>query len=341
MFRALNPKTKEHVIILDPEWTERIPRLRELGRSGQLVCPGCDEPVLVRAGDVYRPHFAHKHRGNCPLGDESVPITESKALLYPWLRDKYGEYLTFEAEEVAAGLPRPIDFYVPVENGCIVFWIIDKRIRPDDRELLHDTFEALDASVQWIFAEEMLGETGEKNLVDLSTTEREFRRDREYDLPYVGPSLHYLFREPPRMRTYRGLQVVHKPQRFEGEVLEDPIDEVRVVPATGEIVHPGEHDKLNTYREKIRRWKQQNDPEQMAEIGEVPIDEIYDDEILRPGWARSASEEDSGHRGPSLSQSGLRQSEEIVCESCGRTTTDWNVRRPNGRGKCRQCVRGQ
>jgi hypothetical protein len=139
-----------------------------------------------------------------------------KALLYPWLRSKYKEALTFEKDDGDADLPRPVDFYVPTGSGGVVYWIVDKAIRPNERHSLRTELERVGSHVNWLLTEEMLAEGDEDGTLDLTTTERDFRSASRYDKPYAGSSLHYVLGEPARIRTYRDLRVIHKPQRYRG-----------------------------------------------------------------------------------------------------------------------------
>jgi len=297
----------------------------------------------VRAGEVRRWHFAHKHRQNCPLGRESASVAQAKALLYPWLRSKYDDALVFEKDDVGGGLPRPIDFYVATGDGGAIYWIVDKAIRPDERHNLRKELKNVGRHINWLFTEDMLAEGDGEGTVDLTTTEREFRSDGKYDKPYAGSSLHYLLSEPARIRTYRDLQVVHKPQRFRGGVFEHPVGDMLILRSTGEIVHPGDHERLRRYHEKIKR---QRNEAQRASVREAP------------GGCRSTSSNDpdtEGHQTPrswSHGYSAWRRAKKsrasvpghpstIICKRCGKETTQWTVRDgQTGYGECRDCVHG-
>jgi hypothetical protein len=341
MFRSLHAETRQPIIILDAKWTEDIGRLRELGRTGRLVCPGCDEPVRVRAGEVRRWHFAHKHRQNCPLSHESAAVARAKAVLYPWLRSKYKEALTFEKNDGDADLPRPVDFYVPTGSGGAVYWIIDTAIRPDERHSLRMELERVGSHVNWLFTEETLAEGDESGTLDLTTTEREFRSAGRYDKPYAGSSLHYLLSEPDRIRTYRDLQIVHKPQRFRGSVSEHPVDDMLILRSTGEIVHPGDHERLRRYHDKIKR---QSEEAQGAFAGEVsrgcrstsPKDPDTEGEQTPRSWSHEYL---AWRRAKKSRASEPGNPSTIICKRCGKETTQWTVRDgQTGYGECRECV---
>lgn len=65
--------------------------LRRLGRAGELACPECGRPVILRHGLIRRPHFAHRpgYAGGCHRAGESVEHLEAKRFLYHFLDEVY------------------------------------------------------------------------------------------------------------------------------------------------------------------------------------------------------------------------------------------------------------
>ena len=45
-----------------PDWEARdlLERLRERARREEIVCPTCEQPLWLRAGDIRTPHFGHR-----------------------------------------------------------------------------------------------------------------------------------------------------------------------------------------------------------------------------------------------------------------------------------------
>jgi len=88
MFVAKDIELKSRVTSLDPEWGSRLDELRDLAKSGRLVCPGCEQLLQFRVGEKRRPHFAHRVLSECPLAKQTAEILEAKAKLYVWLCTK-------------------------------------------------------------------------------------------------------------------------------------------------------------------------------------------------------------------------------------------------------------
>ncbi len=119
MLRSLDSSTGEDIIIFDFDEDSRvIEEIREKSRNGVIICPECDQPVVVKAGTKKRNHFAHRALGTCPLSSESANVLQGRKLLYEWLSKKLSSKYpdnhelvlekTFPCEE----LRRPTDCYL-------------------------------------------------------------------------------------------------------------------------------------------------------------------------------------------------------------------------------------
>src|SRR5512145_1200795 len=89
MYKAVFLQTGEEIIILHPYWRKRIEQLRVMDRADLLVCQGCRQPLRVKAGEMKRAHFAHKHLKACSYGSESPEILNARAVLYEWLLKEF------------------------------------------------------------------------------------------------------------------------------------------------------------------------------------------------------------------------------------------------------------
>lgn len=255
MFKAQKGLTEEEIIILDPFWNEdTIDSLRDQGRDDNLICPICKQPVLVRAGRKKRWHFAHKDLSDCPLKHESPNILQARVLLYSWLKTKLGEQVTIEKHFPGTNLPRPIDCYVELSNQQkIGYWIMERGIR--DRWTLQHTFSNLDMSIIWVPLLDML-RVDEENpgAVHLTPTERDITFFSDYNQIYshFDSTLSYLDVDNKAVLTLRGLNCVHLPQKYQYDVkLVNALDEMLFFPQTGELVHPGEHERLEELKKEI------------------------------------------------------------------------------------------
>lgn len=256
MYKAIQTETSEEIIILHPDWLKRIPQLREMDRADRLACQGCRQPLRVKAGQLKRPHFAHKHLQACSYGNESPEILRARAVLYEWLLRQFGEAVTLEKELPCANLPRPVDCWVEGRSGPIAYWIIGSGIRLEPREAILAAFAGLEVKIHWVFLQTMLNEEKKEfHSLLLTPTERAFRQTTPFDemlagAGEIGQSLHYFDAQAGFMTTYRSLVLVHRPNWFKGQKKTAGLGEMRASSVDGALIHPGEFERLRAFRQK-------------------------------------------------------------------------------------------
>lgn len=337
MFRATNKTSGEDIIILDEKWEQKVEYLRSLDRKNVIICPGCQQPVRVRAGRIRRWHFAHKHLQNCPYGYEPPSLLNARAVLYKWLVGKFGEGVSIEKSIDDEYFSRHIDCWVETPKGSFAYWIIESGMKPAKRDALQTGFRKLNVQVNWVFVIDMLREDeANSDSVHLTTTERAFARETDYDEIRVrdtfvkGTSLHYLDPDNEMLVTYRRLRLVHPPQLYQGQKIINPIDSVLVSPASGEFVHPGEYEHLETLRqEKLqieedlrkrmferRRWEDARSRFVRNVPATAANKRLFSQTQLpyQPTYRRS---------GESTNATIPFRQREGTCKFCGRLTSDW------------------
>jgi hypothetical protein len=326
MYKSLEIQTLSEIVILEKRWKDRIDEIRRWSVNDRLVCPGCRQPVRLKAGIFKRWHFAHKHLQNCPLSHQSPTLLNARAILYDWISDKpFQTPSTIEIEKSSPDLPRPIDILVTTEQKQIAFWIIDTRLTPDIRHQIKDTLAKTNCHVNWLFTGNMLREDPyHPGWVHLTTTEREFLQPSALDIlaeaagEEPGLSIHYLDLDRSHLITFRRLYIHHPPQRFSGRKIENALVQVKIMFETGEFIHPIEVTWLETYRQKVysiqkrlakQKQIQANFPKEKKDLS------FSTENIHRQPFQREA-----------------------ICRICGKTTSDWvSFSGKTGSCLCRQC----
>lgn len=348
MFKAINLLSGKDVVILDQAGA--LDELRSLDKQDLMVCQGCKQPVRVRAGEIRRWHFAHKHLIDCTYGHESTELLNARAVLYEWLVTKYGEKVTIEKKLDDAHVHRPVDCWVECQAGEFAYWIIDGTLSAQKRWDLQSTFKRLGIKINWVFlAQKMKRDQDCSNRIHLTTTERELMQSSIYDetvsLGYgTEKSLHYLDADKRVLTTFRGLYPVHPPQLFEGHEESHELAAILISPKNGEFVHPSEQERLEQYRlektemEKRRRQeKEEQEKRQKSLLG-----------MSRPSNPRSVGVSSLGnasppHTGQLTSLTGgmvFNRRLEGTCVFCGVRTTDWwFFDEKTNTCKCRPCAR--
>ena len=259
MLSALRREDHKQVILLREDGLAMAEALRAQAREDRIVCEVCAQPVLVRAGTERTWHFAHRTREHCPKAQESMELIECRALLYGWLRVRFPDAV--QLEKVLPGLPRPVDCWVDRPGKPpLAWWLVTAGLKPEVRDQLAQGFAEAGALSHYVFLARML--TPDPDLhrgFILGTTERDLMRPSNYGELYGGlsQSLHYLDGATRRLTTCRGLIPAHPPQGYRADLQEHPLEEVRILPSTGEFVNPGEAEGLKALLEAARQEEAQ------------------------------------------------------------------------------------
>lgn len=115
-FIALHKETKDRIDITT------INNPRQFLKSGDCICQLCERPMIVKAGLILRPHFAH-YVDDCHTDYESHPESqdhrEGKLFLASHLRETFEEYTdsTIEYEVPIPEVRRIADLLVTFPAG--------------------------------------------------------------------------------------------------------------------------------------------------------------------------------------------------------------------------------
>ncbi len=346
MYKALQLPESIEVNLLSRWWIERTKELRYIDRADRLVCPGCRQPVRVRVCVHKRTHFAHKHLQNCPYQFTSPELLHTRAVLYERLVNQFGEAcVTIEKVLPDTNLPRQLDAWVSQPNRTWGYWIIDRRMPPDERELLLKITQQAPGPVHFIFAKSLLhNDEKDSHRLYLTTTEREFMHQtifdaawqNVYDLP--GQTLHYLDASTESLLTYRSLTLVHRPQLYAGHPLSHPLEAVEAIPDEGGWRHPDEEQRVNQHLSAFTQRQQME--VRLRAVGERL------QRRAKSGVNQAASQPAPNDMPTAPSdvkpEPGIRQpfQRTAACRMCGQITTDWVSY--DGRSNtcvCRDCTR--
>jgi hypothetical protein len=358
VYKVFFLETQEEIVILEPRWRERISELRILDHKNLLVCPGCQQPVRVRAGKYRRWHFAHKHLENCLFARQSPELLEVRALLYDWLIERFGIEKVI-IEKNLPGLPRPMDAWVQSGESGYGYWIFDTRLSPELRSMLKQVLEGQNLKVNWLFTVNLLNEDEfYPGRLHLTTTEREFLRPSTIDTvaeaagEASGLTIHYLDSEKLHLITFRRLQLHHPPQRFAGRKLESSLKEIRALTGTGEFIHPVEVDRISRYQKEAsaaqqRFTRQEQFLRSISEKRSLATSSPGEEKPVKPDSTSSDSQKtmttlpqiENSISEPDQSRDRLPFTREGVCRICGKHTTDWiSYFGKTGECICRDCA---
>jgi competence protein CoiA len=114
-FIALNRDTGERIDITKIE----NPRLHL--KSNELICQLCEQPVIIKAGLLTRPHFAHRSQCTTDYGShpETIEHLQGKELVAKGLREEFAEYAqaNIQYEVKVPEVKRVVDVMANFPNG--------------------------------------------------------------------------------------------------------------------------------------------------------------------------------------------------------------------------------
>lgn len=272
MFKSGETGTRREHILLRVSRPE-VEALRKVALANELLCPECETPVWVKAGEIKSWHFAHSIRKDCPLQNESASLLRVRALLYSWLETKFPGQVAIEVKPGGGErLPRPIDYVLTTARGVtIAFWIVEKAIRSLEKRWDIQAGMQNIRTVRWILLSSMLRvNPSDPTELVLSTTERELIVPTPYDGIYSeqgsGGSLHYLDAETGCLTTCRALRKLHGEHGYKAHLLTDMLDAMLITPK-GELVHLGEYKRRQEWvgrRDAINKLVEEAEDDQVA-----------------------------------------------------------------------------
>lgn len=264
MFRAVDRQGNDFVSI-DFRWDDgdQLDLLRQMGRSDELRCPWCKVAVLLKAGEIRVRHFAHKIKNNCPYKGQAEDRLLGRMLLYRWLVAKVGrESVRIEVDLPGVELPEPFDVVVNSGTVTAAYWFLPKNIH---RIAKREEFQGIIRSkaggrtaVHVVHSARLHAELDhDEPHVHLTPTHEYLNTPCVYDEPHEvlrygfgGGTMQALDLEEESLMTFRGLRQGRWEHQFRyGEKLVHPLAEMLIQPPDGELVHPGEHERLMSWRE--------------------------------------------------------------------------------------------
>lgn len=103
--------------------TDVYEHYKKAGQKGELICDDCGTEVILKAGNIKIPHFAHKtHNRDCyyEKTNESEEHKKGKFILYSWLKEQYKDYVYINKKYGN----RRANVSIETDNGIVAFQYI-------------------------------------------------------------------------------------------------------------------------------------------------------------------------------------------------------------------------
>ena len=365
MFVAKDIKTGDQITSLNPVWGSRFEELRSWANSERLVCSGCAQTLRFRIGSHRRPHFAHRVLSECPLSRQSAEVLEAKAQLYEWLCTQYPAKVEMDVDLHVPEWERTADLVVRLDDGKVFsYWVFDHT--PRNRSPLC-RYVSRNESAHVLYTESARKLSDQGDTLLLPAALRDFIRQSLFDERHKSGHLYFLDTEHHQVLIYRGLDCEHSPNRYSWDLLHE-LDwtACKISPRTGEIVAAGETERkpklspVYVVREDAATLQISAPPRERsttladlakaAQADNPPRRESpappRERSITLADLAKGARADNPPRREPPAPSKERTQSmttvdwdkRPLVCELCGRSTTDYISAQPGlGICICREC----
>lgn len=258
MYMAIDTSTKGAVISLDQCWLDKPEALR--ARAVNLECSCCHGPVLVRAGEYNKWHFAHKNANDCPLSHTDPDRMLGRAKLFEWLSAKgLRERLSIEEIVKVDSKMHQVDCVVSDAKANRRFAYLFFAAGVRDREHLFIALKREYCYYYPVFHSKTIKPAPDHpGGIILSTTHRDaihIYSDTGYyheeNQPLLaGRALHALDITTSEFTTYRELSCKNPPKVFAGTKVVSRLVNVRISPKTGELIHLSEQPLFEGRKQK-------------------------------------------------------------------------------------------
>lgn len=143
----LQAKSEKGLLITLADLPEH--EIEDIRRGTQFSCPTCNQIVIVKAGRVVVPHFAHSSKGNCPNteGGEGVYHAKGKLLLFQWLKS---QGLDVQLEKYIRKIKQQPDMLLTINNKKIAIEYQCARIPIEQISLRNEGYKSVNISPIWI-----------------------------------------------------------------------------------------------------------------------------------------------------------------------------------------------
>src|SRR5690625_4264644 len=136
-------------------------------RQKSLFCPNCNAPVILKAGQIMTPHFAHLKQDDCPNYErESEEHLQGKLHLFKWFKK---QKIPISIEHYLSPIKQRVDLLIKVNKKYVA---IEYQCAPISiTELMNRTngLLSLDIIPIWIFGSPYLSNIN-RQTIKLNTT---------------------------------------------------------------------------------------------------------------------------------------------------------------------------
>lgn len=150
-------------------------------KNNQFYCPVCQESLVVKAGKLTIPHFAHYSKGKCPSnkGGEGHYHERGKLLLYQWLKS---QHLDAKLEPYLKEIQQQPDILLMLQDKRIAIEFQCARINIEQIQKRNKGYIRAGIVPIWILGASQLKRQG-KNHLKIDQFTRQFMHEFSSNFP--------------------------------------------------------------------------------------------------------------------------------------------------------------
>lgn len=246
--------TEKECVLALPDYEEiaELAAMREWARAGRVVCPVCREKLLLRAGEKRCVHLAHRVLADCPHAHVSIPIIETRRLLYRFFQHRIqrGKLVgPIDLEPNVPGLPDGTRVDLILRRDArppVAIVLLEAGLKPDPRWMLRSVVREQGFAFRPVFLSSTLKPKEDTaGVFLLNPTQRDMTHKSLFGLSEddygMRDALHFVDYERAQWTSLRGLHLDHPPQVYGTEsVRHSPMSELLWSESQAEWTHPGE-----------------------------------------------------------------------------------------------------
>jgi len=357
MFTCLHLNTQQRITSISRRWRGRDDELRKLGRSDNLRCPYCKEPLTFRHGAKTRPHFAHRQTSECPLdSDRSAEETEAKAILFERLEEQLGDDVALDV--LLENETRTIDILVSSQGKPLhAYWLMSQNRRQMEQFLHPATSRDIPHQIIYtqskhhIVNDQLKLPKPQRESIQYSEKFDDFSKHSAKNLGH----LMFLQATPARIRIYRGLTGgYHSLHTFE-ILRRNPLTDL-IVQQDGELITREDLTEMEQRRarrkqrkkeqqqnkdrrknlEQQRKQKQLQQDEEEQQRGRLKKQQSKESKQFR--WELKQQAEDEFKIAQIRQKNRQWENKFRTCTYCHQSKTQWSIQQPNGKCVCTACL---
>lgn len=312
MLTALTNDLGSRLALPDYRSISELESIRERARIGELICPICSQLLVLRAGQIRIPHFAHRRLNDCPYARVSEPILSARSIIYRYFQEKIQSAEiqgTVELEPAIDEMPTSTNLDVLLKaTGFppVAVVLLESNLKVDLRfELRRHLEEQFDFRPVFL-ASRLKQPTPSTYLLD--TTQREYRQSSPFGATGDRESASTLrFIDPfnEQWLSLRSVRLFEKPQAHHAERHCSGISQMIWSQPHSEWIHPGESAALALHQQHLAEIKKARPhPDRFIGFAHIPKPEPTPEPL--PKWL-----------------------EGLVCIGCNVRTNSWQNAQPS------------